>query len=105
MWGKISAKFSDFVIITNDNPRGENPADIIEQIKKGIPGDFKNYLTIEDRKQAIEKAIQMAKENDIILIAGKGHETYQIFKDRRIHFDDREVARSALGHKRLAYSG
>jgi len=98
--GKISAKFSDFVIITNDNPRGENPADIIEQIKKGIPGDFKNYLTIEDRKQAIEKAIQMAKENDIILIAGKGHETYQIFKDRRIHFDDREVARRCLQLKK-----
>lgn len=97
--GKVAAKFSDFAIITNDNPRSEEPADIIEQIKKGIPSNYKNYLAVEDRKQAIEKALKMAKRDDIVLIAGKGHETYQIFKDKKIHFNDREIALNYINRR------
>ncbi|MBN1405125.1 MAG: UDP-N-acetylmuramoyl-L-alanyl-D-glutamate--2,6-diaminopimelate ligase [Candidatus Omnitrophica bacterium] len=98
--GKVAVRFSDFVIITSDNPRSEDEYEIISQIEKGIPKDFKNYLIMIDRKEAIDKAIQMAKDGDIILIAGKGHETYQIFKDRKVHFNDKEVASSALREKR-----
>jgi len=94
--GKTAAEFSDFVIITSDNPRSEDPAGIMEQIKKGLPKNYKDYLAIEDRAQAIEKAIGMAGKDDIVLLAGKGHETYQIFKHERVHFDDREIARAAL---------
>ena len=96
LMGKAAAKFSDFVIITSDNPRSEDPADIIEQVKKGIPANYKNYYAIEDRGKAIEKAIGLAKKNDIVLLAGKGHETYQIYKDKKIHFSDTEVALKCL---------
>jgi len=98
---KVASEISDFVIITSDNPRSEDPMDIISQIKKGLPKGFKNYLAIEDRKAAIEKAIEIASEEDIVLLAGKGHETYQILKNRKIHHDDREIARLALNKKCL----
>ncbi len=92
--GKIASVLSDFVIVTSDNPRTENPCDIINDIVKGIEKD--NYKTVPDRKEAIAYAISMAKKDDIILLAGKGHETYQILSDGKIDFDEREILRELL---------
>ncbi|MBU0634147.1 MAG: UDP-N-acetylmuramoyl-L-alanyl-D-glutamate--2,6-diaminopimelate ligase [Candidatus Omnitrophica bacterium] len=94
--GKIASRFSDFLILTNDNPRGEDEVKIIEDIKKGFGPDFKNYDVVYAREQAIRDALEIAKEGDFVLIAGKGHETYQIFKDKTIDSDDREIARKIL---------
>ncbi|GAA0115890.1 UDP-N-acetylmuramoyl-L-alanyl-D-glutamate--2,6-diaminopimelate ligase [Clostridium senegalense] len=87
--GKIGATLSDIAIITSDNPRTEDPFKIIEDIKSGIKSD--NYIVIENRRDAIKEAMKMAKKNDIIVIAGKGHEDYQVLKNKTIHFDEREV--------------
>ncbi|MDI6606184.1 MAG: UDP-N-acetylmuramoyl-L-alanyl-D-glutamate--2,6-diaminopimelate ligase, partial [Candidatus Omnitrophota bacterium] len=81
-------------IITNDNPRSEEPRKILEDIEKGING--KNYCIIPGRREAIRKSLALAKEGDIVLIAGKGHEDYQILKERVMHFDDRQVVRECL---------
>lgn len=89
--GKISSELSDFCFITSDNPRKEDPKKIIKEIISGIKKD--NYLVEEDRFEAIKKALKMAQKNDIVLIAGKGHETYQICRDKTNLFDDRGVAR------------
>lgn len=93
--GSVAAKRAHLCIVTSDNPRTEDPEKIIQDILKGIPED-KKLLVIPDRKKAIGKAIRLARRGDTVLIAGKGHETYQILKDRTIHFDDREVARQCL---------
>jgi len=98
--GRIAAERSAVVILTSDNPRSEDPEKIIQDILSGIPDQLKNKVIVEvDRKKAIFKAIETAKPGDIVLIAGKGHETYQIFKDRTVHFDDREVALEALAER------
>lgn len=94
--GKIACSLSDYVIITSDNPRNEDPEKIIQDIEKGIINKYKNYEKITDRKKAIFRAIQMAKQGDIILIAGKGHETYQIIGDKKFKFDDKQVVKKAL---------
>jgi UDP-N-acetylmuramoyl-L-alanyl-D-glutamate--2,6-diaminopimelate ligase len=96
LMGKVACKLSDNVVITSDNPRSEDPKDIISQIESGIKGLFDNYCMLPDRRQAIRKAIGMASEKDIVLIAGKGHETYQIIGNRILPFDDRKVAKEAL---------
>lgn len=99
LMGKIAIENSDVVIVTSDNPRSDNPEEIIKDIVVGI-GESKNkqskYITITDRRKAIEYAINNADKNDVVIIAGKGHETYQILHDKIIHFDDREVAREAI---------
>lgn len=87
--GGIASRLSDMTIITSDNPRSEDPEDIIRDILKGVEND--NYVVIENRREAIEKAIKIARKDDIILIAGKGHENYQELKDGVIHFDEREI--------------
>ena len=87
MMGKISQEFSDLTIITSDNPRYEEPEDIIRDILDGIDRTKNNYLIIESRKEAIKEAIYRAKKGDIVLIAGKGHENYQIVKDNIVEFD------------------
>jgi UDP-N-acetylmuramoyl-L-alanyl-D-glutamate--2,6-diaminopimelate ligase len=87
---------SDYVVITSDNPRSEEPESIIADIKSGLPNGFDKYRAIVDRKQAIEHALKIARPGDIVLIAGKGHESCQIFKDNTIDFDDRKVAADAL---------
>lgn len=93
--GKIASRYSDIVIVTSDNPRSENPEDIIEDIKKGI--DFSKKVIIQpDREKAIKDAIYSARRGDIVIIAGKGHENYQIFKDKTIYFSDQEVAKKNL---------
>lgn len=95
--GQIAARFGDFVILTSDNPRSEDPQTIVKEIEEGIKAiDRKNYLILVKREEAILWAIRNAKPGDCVLVAGKGHETYQIFKDKTIHFDDREVCREAL---------
>ena len=95
---KIACELSNKVILTSDNPRNEDPAEILEQMRKGIPPiDFKKTLIIEDRKEAIFLAVRkLAKEGDIILVAGKGHENYQEIKGIKYHFDDKEALAEAF---------
>lgn len=88
--GKIACELSDFAIFTSDNPRGENPDDILEEIVAGLSPENSNYKCIVDRAEAISEAYKKALPLDIVLIAGKGHENYQIFKDETIHFSDIE---------------
>ena len=99
--GEIAAKMADFTIITSDNPRSEDPLQIIKDIEAGFkkPQTKAAYQVEVDREKAIRKIIAMADAGDLVMIAGKGHETYQDFGDHRIHFDDREVAREALKEK------
>ena len=92
--GEIASRLADFCIITSDNPRTESPLQIISEIEKGMTNS--SYEKIEDRFLAIKKAIEITNSDDTILIAGKGHENYQIFADRTIHFDDVEVASEIL---------
>jgi len=92
---KVAEKLSDFVVLTSDNPRTEDPELILNDVEKGFVGKTE-YIRIADRKRAIEDAVSIAVENDIILIAGKGHEDYQIIGREKIHFDDREIAGEAI---------
>ncbi|AAT59983.1 MULTISPECIES: UDP-N-acetylmuramoyl-L-alanyl-D-glutamate--2,6-diaminopimelate ligase [Bacillus cereus group] len=99
--GGIAGSYSDFVFITSDNPRSEDPQAITKDIEKGFSQNNNlNYKVEVDRELAINHAINMASSNDIVLIAGKGHETYQILKDSTIHFDDKEKARQAIINNR-----
>lgn len=92
--GRIATQIADMVIITSDNPRSEDPVDIIRDILKGCVD--KNYNVIVDRREAIAEALRIAREGDLVLVAGKGHEDYQIVKDKVFHFDDREVVLEIL---------
>lgn len=94
--GEVSGKKSDYTIITSDNPRKEEPLEIIANIVTGMERTDGKYEVVVDRAEAINKAISMANPGDTVLIAGKGHEDYQIFADRTIHFDDAEVAAEAV---------
>jgi len=92
--GYAVSKLADYAIITSDNPRGEDPQEIINDILAGVRKN--NYCVIPDRKEAIRESLSLAKSGDIVLLAGKGHEDYQILKDKTIHFNDREIARECL---------
>jgi len=96
--GEIAARLSDYAVLTSDNPRTEDPLMILSDVENGIRrvADRGKYSVIPDRREAINFAISMAEPGDVVLIAGKGHETYQQVKDKVLHFDDREVAREAL---------
>jgi UDP-N-acetylmuramoyl-L-alanyl-D-glutamate--2,6-diaminopimelate ligase len=101
LMGGISARLADATWVTSDNPRSEDPGAILEEILRGIPrglreGKGKKVWVEGDRGRAIRSALCAAREGDLVLIAGKGHETYQILGDQKQHFDDREVAREAL---------
>jgi UDP-N-acetylmuramoyl-L-alanyl-D-glutamate--2,6-diaminopimelate ligase len=116
LMGAVAARLSDLVVLTSDNPRSEDPATIIEEIKRGIqpPSDrpavhkgevlppirVTPYLTVVDREQAIERAVREAAPGDVVLIAGKGHEKYQVIGDRTLPFDDVAVAKAALTRRR-----
>jgi len=89
--GRIAGELADFVVITSDNPRSEDPVKIIEEIETGIKETKTPYTKIEDRKEAIKFALNEAEEKDVVLIAGKGHEKYQIFKDKTIPFNEKEI--------------
>jgi UDP-N-acetylmuramoyl-L-alanyl-D-glutamate--2,6-diaminopimelate ligase len=93
--GRVAARGADVVIVTTDNPRSEDPERIVEKILSGIEGRFSRTRRITDRGQAIREAIALAREPDIVVVAGKGHEKSQIFRDHVVLFDDVEVARSA----------
>ena len=99
--GELAARYADRVIVTSDNPRSEEPEFIIGQIMAGIvtPEAQRRTETIADRRQAIQRAMEIAEAGDVILVAGKGHENYQILADRTIHFDDREVVQELAGGK------
>jgi len=92
--GTVVSELADYAIVTNDNPRHEDPLEIINDIKRGITKD--NFCVVAERREAIKKSLSLARPGDIVLVAGKGHESYQIVQDERIHFDDREVVRECL---------
>ncbi len=94
--GQIACEMSDEVYFTSDNPRNEEPEDILEDMTKDMPSEIKNYEKIKERTEAIESACKDAKSGDVVLVAGKGHETYQIFKDKTIHFSDMEELKKNL---------
>ena len=112
LMGAVAARLSDMVVLTSDNPRSESPEQIIEDIQRGIvlPPDRVGpkgtgpkatpSLAIVDRKAAIERAVREARPGDLVLVAGKGHEKYQVIGERTLPFDDVEVARTALGRRR-----
>ena len=96
--GSIASELSDYTIITSDNPRTEDPMKIIGEIVKGIKDTSGTTLEIiPDRKSAIQRAMELAKENDLVMILGKGHETYQVLKDTVVPFDDRQIVKEILG--------
>ena len=95
--GHIASALSNQVVFTSDNPRSEDPESIIKEVEEGVqPENYKKTLSIVDRKQAIKTACSLAKEGDIILVAGKGHETYQIIGNERFDFDDFEITNDIL---------
>ncbi len=96
LMGKIAGELADVCIITSDNPRSEEPAAIIRDILSGMENATADYVVVENRRDAIEYAVKNAKAGDVILLAGKGHETYQILNNGTIHFDEREVLAEIL---------
>lgn len=94
--GQAAGEYSDIVIITSDNPRNEDPLKIIAEIEAGVKEMTDSYEVIPDRREAIWRAVTAAQSNDVVIIAGKGHENYQIVGGEKYHFDDREVALEAL---------
>ncbi|MBK6748518.1 MAG: UDP-N-acetylmuramoyl-L-alanyl-D-glutamate--2,6-diaminopimelate ligase [Acidobacteria bacterium] len=94
--GEVAGDFSDLVMITSDNPRNEDPLKIISEIEQGVKQKGSIYEVIPDRREAIHRAIANARTNDVVIIAGKGHENYQIIGSDKFHFDDREVALESL---------
>lgn len=97
--GEIAGAYSDYCIITNDNPRGEPPENIAQAIEEGLRPTGCPYCTILDRRQAIKRAVSLADKWDIIVVAGKGHETYQLSGDQKLPFDDRKVLKELLEKK------
>ena len=105
LMGAVAGRLSDLIVITSDNPRSEDPNRIIEEIKRGITADTRKdsdqrVLTNADRRGAIANAIELARAGDLVLIAGKGHEKYQVIGDRTLPFDDVAVARETLARRR-----
>lgn len=97
--GSAACGNADFVVVTSDNPRAEDPMAIIGDVVAGFDKGFGDYLVEADRKKAIKKAVDMAGKGDLVVVAGKGHEDYQIFKDKTIHFDDYEVVAEIVKEK------
>jgi UDP-N-acetylmuramoyl-L-alanyl-D-glutamate--2,6-diaminopimelate ligase len=94
--GEAAGTLSDFVVLTSDNPRGEDPILIMNDALVGLQKTGKPYLAEVDREVAIRKALEQAREGDTVVLAGKGHERYQVLKIGPIPFDDRDVARKIL---------
>ncbi len=97
--GEVAGELSDHVVITSDNPRNEDPLKIVAEIEVGVKAKTENYEIISDRRDAIHRAVTIATSSDVVIIAGKGHENYQIIGGDKFHFDDREVAIEALGRR------
>jgi UDP-N-acetylmuramoyl-L-alanyl-D-glutamate--2,6-diaminopimelate ligase len=105
LMGAVAGRLSDLIVITSDNPRSEDPDRIIEEIQRGITPDTRRdsaqrILSIVDRRAAIATAIELARAGDLVLLAGKGHEKYQVIGDEQAPFDDAAVAREALARRR-----
>jgi UDP-N-acetylmuramoyl-L-alanyl-D-glutamate--2,6-diaminopimelate ligase len=97
LMGAVAARLSDVVVLTSDNPRSEPPEAILEEIRRGIPpARAADTLVVPDRREAISRALEMGREGVVVVIAGKGHEPYQVLRDRTVPFDDRQVARDVL---------
>ncbi|HCJ10679.1 MAG TPA: UDP-N-acetylmuramoyl-L-alanyl-D-glutamate--2,6-diaminopimelate ligase [Clostridiales bacterium] len=100
LMGEVAARLSDFCVVTSDNPRSEDPLAIIEEIRPGLERAGRrmgvDFIEEPDRRRAIAAAVRAARPGDLVLVAGKGHETYQIFGDRTVPFDDRDVLREAI---------
>lgn len=103
LMGEAAGTLSDLAVLTSDNPRSEDPLRIMSDAMVGLQKSGRPYLAVEDREAAIRTALERAHEGDVVVLAGKGHETYQILRDRTISFDDREVARRML--REMGYSG
>jgi UDP-N-acetylmuramoyl-L-alanyl-D-glutamate--2,6-diaminopimelate ligase len=102
LMGAVAARLSDVVVVTSDNPRSEPPESILEEIQRGMNGRRQSERhVIVDRREAIARALEMAEPGDAVVIAGKGHETYQVLRDRTIPFDDRQVAKDSLARPGL----
>lgn len=99
LMAKAVAKYSDYIIVTSDNPRTEDPQKILADVVAGLEDCTVPYMVIENRKKAIGEAILHAKEDDIILLAGKGHEDYQILKTGKVHFDEKEIVKEYLSKR------
>ena len=102
LMGEAAGSLADFVVLTSDNPRSEDPISIMNDALVGLQKTGKPYVAEADREVAIRTALSEAREGDTVVLAGKGHETYQVLKDRTIPFDDRERARRIL--RELGYS-
>jgi UDP-N-acetylmuramoyl-L-alanyl-D-glutamate--2,6-diaminopimelate ligase len=105
LMGAVAGRLSDLIVVTSDNPRSEDPERIIEEVQRGITADTRRdsaqrVLAIVDRRAAIAKAVELARPGDLVLVAGKGHEKYQVIGDRTLPFDDVAVARDALARRR-----
>lgn len=98
---EIAAKYADFIIVTSDNPRTENPKMIIADILKGMPLGA-NYIVIADRTDAISYAVKTAKRNDIVILAGKGHEQYQVLGNKKLFYDERRIVKASLNALTIA---
>ena len=96
LMGEIGARNSDFVIVTSDNPRTEDPAAIVRAVEEGVKRTDTPYVAIVNRKEAIQYALSILKPDDILVIAGKGHENYQEIMGVKHHFDDRETVEELL---------
>ena len=96
--GRVAGENSDIVFITSDNPRTEDPLKIIAEIEAGVAESKVEYYAVSDRREAIQRAVAVARANDVVIIAGKGHETYQIVGNDKFHFDDREVALDVINN-------
>ena len=99
MMGRAAGERCDYCIVTSDNPRTEDPKAILDDIEAGIAETDCPYIMVEDRKEAIRKAIEAYEPGDVIIVAGKGHEDYQIIGTEKIHFDDKEVIQEILNEK------
>lgn len=94
--GRIVGKYADFAVLTSDNPRFEDPYKIIKEVEKGLDKTLVQYKSVEDRRKAIEYALSQAKEKDIVLLCGKGHENYQVYKNDYMHFDEHEIIKEIM---------
>jgi len=99
LMGAVAARLSDVVILTSDNPRSEPPETIIEDVRRGIPSSrVEETRVVIDRREAIARALELGREGVVVVIAGKGHETRQVLRERTVPFDDRQVVREILTH-------
>ncbi len=105
LMGAVASRLSDVLVLTSDNPRSEPPEAILAEIQRGITARGRDLLVIPDRREAIARALERGRPGDVVVIAGKGHETVQILRDRSVPFDDRQVAREILSRQQAKTRG